>query len=326
VTSPEQFRDAWLSLDALDGDRSLERMSLELSVADNPSLASVLADLYAPLQAELDLHLGGESEARHETQASAFGLLVSRTATAVKEIAKSVGGLDRRSASLLVLAPAPGSVRVVFRAPRIVHAQATIPGDADGDSLESIAVQRLAALFAYSEQVPDLESDEVGADDSPLRASVTGLRGPARVAVGQVARTIAEAGWQIDGFLRQQGRPTSPLRLTTGGAIRLREATREAVTERTSEVRNGTIDGHRHSLGAMWFIPETGRPFEAAVGTSKLFDRVASLATPSGQVMRATFAVVSTYSSGDVTSAKRSRELLGIEPATATATADLFEE
>lgn len=300
----DSFRDAWLSLESGDESMALDRMSLEAMTMGNPELEEVLADLRAPLQAELDVHLSGDRITGHEARASDFGVFVSRTAIAVKEIAKSLAGRERMATDLRVLAPAPGSVRVIFRAPPVEHHQAVIPGDTDGDSIDSLAVKRLATLFDYSEN----ESE-----DSPLVASLRSLRGPARMAVGRVARTVSDAGWDIDGFLRQQGLGTQPLRLSHGAATRLHDAATNDVTDVQVVTSVGTIDGHRMSVGRMWFQPEAGRSFEASVPTADLLKAVVALGSRPEQAVRARFDVFISYATGDVEHASRSRALTAIE-------------
>jgi hypothetical protein len=57
----------------------------------------------APLRAELDLHLDGAGVHDHETTALPFGRFVARTATAVKEIAKTISGTGRLGTRLQAL-------------------------------------------------------------------------------------------------------------------------------------------------------------------------------------------------------------------------------
>jgi hypothetical protein len=78
LSAADRLRAAWLSIEGDDPLARSERMSLEVSAAGRQDLMAVIADLKAPVQAELDLHLDGETVTSHETDAGPFGRLVSR--------------------------------------------------------------------------------------------------------------------------------------------------------------------------------------------------------------------------------------------------------
>jgi hypothetical protein len=305
--SIEQFRSAWLSLEGETGFLAdLQRRSLIAAARGAPHLEAALADLQAPQQAELDLHIAGGSVQGHETLARPFGQFVTRVATAVKEIAKSVGGKERYATKLRVLAPSQGSVRVVMRAPEIRRPHDVIPGDREYDSLDSLAVKHLAAVLAHA--------DDAQSEDSPLVASIQALRGPARIALRQVARSVEAEGWEIEGVLRQRGHDPSRIRLTPSGASMLIDAASDDVGERQQVTLSGVIDGQRRSLSAMWFQPDSGRAFEAAVTQPGLLDHVAELAALPDQRVRAVFTVFVRYGEADSEHARRSYELTDLEP------------
>jgi hypothetical protein len=306
VSEVDRFRAAWLSVEGDDAMARAERISLEVSAAGRPDLMQAVAALKAPSQAELDLHLAGEGVIGHETEAGPFGKLVTRTATAVKELGKSISGKKRLALSLMVLAPAEGSVRVIFRAPVPKTAEGVIPGVATPSTLDTLALKRLAAILSHSDDLNE---------DSPLYADVQALRGGARSAVRLVAKAVIDGGWDVDGRFRQQGQPEERVLLTQGGARRLVAATNEATRAIETLTTFGVVDGQRRSLGAMWFVPADGRAIEAAVSDPDLLRRVAEIAAEPSRSVRAKFNVFVTYPAGDAGGARRSYELADIEEA-----------
>lgn len=310
MTEADTFRAAWVDLYGRDDVASqLSRMSLEAMAQGIPSLEGALADLRAPLQAELDLHVTGGTIHGHEAVARPFGQFVTRAANAVREIAKSIGQKERYGASLRILAPSSGSVRVILRAPDTGSDSGKIPGDTDGDSLDSLAVKRLAAVLGQA------NSAATDPDTSPLVATVRTLRGPARAAIAKVAQSVQREGWQLDGELRQRGRNPSPIHLSTRGAAALIDAVGNDTNEIEETVLSGVIDGQRRSLSAMWFQPDMARSFEAAVDDAELLDEVAALAVDPTTRVVAKFRVFISYAGGDSAHARRSYELRDISPA-----------
>jgi hypothetical protein len=223
----------------------------------------------------------------------------------VKELSKSISGIERMPLTLKVLAPAQGSVRVIFRAPIPATSQDTLPSSG-ADTLDTLALHRLASILSHTNEL---------SNESPLLAEIQALRGGARSAVQSVAKAVIEGGWDIDGYFRQRGRPQERVILTQGGARRLVAATNEAVTEAQTVTLLGEIDGQRRSLGAMWFVPVGGRTFEAVVNDNDLLSRVAELAAGPGRAVRARFDVFISYPAGDASGARRSYALSAIEDA-----------
>lgn len=302
------FRAAWANIDDADPFAPFLRMSLESSAVGDPVLEGVLSDLKAPLQAELDLHLRGEGVTGHETNAQAFGRFVARVARAVKEIAKDIGGLEKLPANLQVVGPSAGSVRVLLRAPE-PHRPAShaLVGETDGDSLDTLAMKQLAGILAHAE-----EGDEI---DSSLTASVRSLKAPARTALRTLAKSVANADWQIDGELRQRGQGVTTLRVTNQGAKRLMAAAGDDQFQTLTERKSGTIDGQRRSLNTMWFVSDDGRSFEAAVSAPDVLKLVGELAADPENRVSAQFDVYVSYGTGDSEHARRSYRLRHVEAA-----------
>lgn len=301
----EEFREAWLSLEDEDFASRLARESLEASAAGIPELEAALFELKRAYQAELDLHLSGESVTGHSTQARKFADLVRGIADAVKEIQKSEMGRQRLSSTLLVSSPLPGSVRLVLSAAPPLAMQTDIDA-AQTETAES------AALIAVTTLLERAEEDSGVPDSTVLDGMTAVLPAKARTAMLRVAESVSSAGWRIEGDLRRAGRSTAHVRIGVAGARRLESALRERIEEIFILERNGVIDGQRRSLGAMWFIPDGEAPLEAAVLDTKLFDEVAAHAANDVRVhvrLRAT--VVHPPSTSAAT--RRSYSLLAIE-------------
>jgi hypothetical protein len=69
---------------------NLARNAIVASVEEHPELASVAREELAWPQAELELHLEGESVEDNATRADWLGRLVTRLSTAVQEVTKSM--------------------------------------------------------------------------------------------------------------------------------------------------------------------------------------------------------------------------------------------
>ena len=297
----DRFRDALLAAQGGDFFQRLSVESLMAVAATDPELQRIAEEIASSPRAELDLHIAGAGVSGHETAAVAFGRFVTRTATAVKELAKAASGKARLPSRLQVVAPAPGSVRVVFRAP--AAQQATGGLQLDVETVEAVALRRLTALLLQAEQtVPD----------SPLRAAVHGLRGDARRALRLLGQSVVEAHWNLEGVLRQRGHEATALRLSEGGAQRLVSAATDTEAEVTNERIRGTVDGWIWSEETLLFLPERGGRIRADVQES-LQDEIAALVHEPDQPVLATFTVVTVYPTGDARSARRSYSLNSVE-------------
>ncbi len=297
------LREAWLTS---TGDARLDRwkrQSLEMAVNEQPASAMTLAQLKAEGRTELDLHLRGASVVGHETPALGFGRFIARTSLAVKEVAKSVAGIRRLAAQLQILAPAPGSVRVVFRSPQRQEAQSALPGTGT-DSLEAIALRRLVALM--------LQAERTDVENSPIEATLYGLSGDARRSVRSLARSVADAHWSLTGELRRGDGSLTPIQVTPAGAMRLADAAAVKYAEvEHNHVLRGVVDGWVWSEATMTFIPEEGRRFRASVA-EQMHAAVAHANDDPRPRVRAVFTVVRTFPPGEFSSVQLSYELTSI--------------
>jgi hypothetical protein len=277
-------------------------------VADTPDLAAIARQEMAYPQVEVDLHLSdAQSPTDHETRADWFGFFVARMSAAVNEVTKSLTKKRRLTPGLRVLAPTPGSVRVVLRAP-MPHGEPQDAIAADDTSAESQALRVLAGMFVMAED-DDLQ------EDSPLTATAQSLTPIARQRVRTVAKSIVDAGWQVEGSVSQRGREVQPLRINARSAQRLFDELNKVVQTTTAEVRQGTIDGQRHSLSTMWFIPDgQKRAIEVAVTDFDLLEEVTRLSAIEGMTVRCNFTVFLSIPAGSSEATSRSYELEAIEP------------
>lgn len=305
----EQYlREAW---NATSGDSllsQLSRMSLATSAESRPDLVPALRALQSGRRTELDLHLSGEGVVGHETGAEWFGKFISRTAIAVKEVVKSSTKRVQYSANLQVLAPAPGSVRVVFRSPMPVvkKKNAAIDPMSEADTVEGDALNTVVKVIALAEAA--------GPDDGALDDSLQRLQGGARNALRLMAQAVVEGQWSVAGELRRGDGRRSDVTLTGAGAQRLvsvASATNADVTY--GHVVIGVVDGWTWSEAKMTFIPEEGDSFKAAVPEA-IQAKVARLLDNQNQA-RAVFKVVTSYPPGDEGYTRHTYELTSIDDA-----------
>jgi hypothetical protein len=286
----------------------LARQSILAGVADDPDLRAIAMEELAYPQAELDLHLRGQQEASHETRADWFGQFVARLSSAVNEVTKSMSKTKRHTPGLRVLAPSRGSVRVVLRAP-LPHASQKDQLPADDTTAESRALRLVADMFVMA------ENHDFAADESPLTAAAQSLSPIARQRVRSVARSVIDSDWEIDGTVSQRGRPLEPLHIGKASAQRLWDELKREVEQRTRETRQGKIDGQRHSLSTMWFIPDgQQRAIEVAVTDLELLEEVTRLSAIEGLTVRCEFTVFLSVPPGSADASSRSYELDSIEP------------
>lgn len=263
------FRQAWReTLGDTFADR-MARQSLEASAAQDPDLVRELRSLQMRDRTELDLHLDGVRVHEHETDAASFADFVKGIADAVKEISKAARGRERLAANLRIVAPVPGSFRVVLRTlpspTEHGHEVLTEAENADAQSLRQVA-----HILARA------ETDN---DDAVVGGFVQALPPRARPAIARAAKAITREAWKIEGELRHTSDDPVPLHLTSHGAAVIARiiAERHVDTERVT--LTGYVDGQRRSVGAMWFVPRNAQPIEAAIVDDELFDAVARLST-----------------------------------------------
>lgn len=285
---------------------ALARQSLLAAVEPMPALLAAALEELAWPQAEFDLHLSGEGVVEHSTRADWLGRFVTRVSTAVNEVTKSMSHKKRLTPGLLVLAPSPGSVRVVLRAPLPPKEPQTdnVVG-ADDTTAESRALGVVANLFKLSEE-------EVR-DESPLTAAVQSLSPQARQRLRAVTRSVIDADWRIDAELVQRGHRVESVTITPRSAKRLRSELDVEVTTTSQETLQGTIDGQRHSLSTMWFVPVgQARAYEVAVSDFELLTEVTRLSAIENLRVECTFNVFMTVPAGASEATLRSRELVSI--------------
>lgn len=306
-TSEEILRD---TLSYASGNEALDKQTAKVlfgSLAvDRPDLVPVWFEEVGPEQAELDLHLEGDGVTGHSTDAFSFAKFIQNVAESVKEIAKSATGLKRYPHNLLVEGAAPGSVRVVLKAPPVRKGQSEALLKEDTSSADSDALKKVARLFAAASE---------HSNDDVLDSLLHGTSLPAREALRKATRVVTNASWDIRGTIAQKRLGLQETQLTHRGAVALEEAIGRETTEEEVLTVVGILDGLKASVGVVWIEPEKGKPFAASVASDELFARVASLLSGGASPpIRATIRVIQTLSSTDGAGIRASRELLSIEP------------
>jgi len=296
------LREAWYALpDEATFAGKIARRSLEASAKQDPALERALFDLQLQAQSELDLHLDGDTVTEHSTNALDFANLVRGIAEAVKELTKSSLGRQRMPSTLQVIAPTPGSVRVVFRpeAPKMADG---VVADSASETRESAALVRVATILA---RAGEQEGDTV------LDALTSGVPIGAHAGLRRAAKAVVGAQWSVSGILRQPHRDPILVSVGPAGASRLLSALAARTHEEQHVNVEGRVDGQRRSVGAMWFTPSVGAAFEAAVPDAELLDTVASLAA-ADEPVRARFQVIVTAPAGATGGVRRSYSLESI--------------
>lgn len=252
---PEAFERAWTHKSGSDRFDHYQRQSLMALASQNPELTEIMARLSGAGRTQLDLHVEDPRSSEHEAIALTLGQFVTRLAKSVKEITKSNLGRDRWRDDLRVLAPAPGSVRVIFLEPpnRPTVGGLAYPGHVP--TPEAQAMRQLVALLNLAER-----------DETPLEAAVYRMRGGARRAVRLMSETVSGSSWHLSGSLQVAGKEPVQIALSAAGAVRLAKAARETERESVEATMFGTVDGWTWSTSAMRFLPEGGgRAFDVAV-------------------------------------------------------------
>lgn len=302
----DAFRDSWHASEGDDFASRMARQSLEAFAETTPELKALAFELSRHAQSELDLHLSGETVQHHSTNAEFFAELIRGIADATKELAKHRLTRERRRSTLQILAPLPGSVRVVL--------QAAPPEEVDGHAsqetrtptVDSDALDAVAALLARAQS----------ASDDPASEVLSGLAAelPARAHAGlrRAANAIDRQSWEVDGELRSV-HGNHPIRVDVHGAQALLRVLKERSEIRERVSYPGTIDGSRRSIGAVWFIPDGQSPIEAAVLDPELMERVVRH-DAEGQRVEASFDLVTIVGSGANARKRRVFTLQMVEP------------
>jgi len=278
--SPDRRRDADLLRSALrvrSGKPGLDEIlhgALAVGIYGDPEMETVFREETAPGQAALDLHLAGEGVSGHSTNARRFSEFVSRISKTVKYTARGVANSAAWGENLLVDALAPGSVRVVLRAPeepRVSEGEVPFEGVAH-DTPDSTAIRRVAGVITFA-------SAEDEADADAMVAAARGLPPEAQQTLKSAMSTVVAAAWTIEGSVRQRWQREEPVRLTTRGAERLISALELNPAPPRTERMTVTIDGLKHSLSVVYLKREgRGHAFAASVTDEALLRDVAHLA------------------------------------------------
>lgn len=202
-----------------------------------------------------------------------------------------------------VEAPAAGSMKLVLRTvqPRRPVDEHPLPG-AHAPTLDAQALLALCGVLSQA---------TMPGDQSPLYGTAEAYRGETRLALASFCRVVYEADWSVEGNVAIAGHKPAPVVFDPSAAGRVIDAATRKDSETTEEQVTGIVDGWSWSRGTMDFIPGTGRPFTAAVG-SELRQAVAD-PTASQHHARATLNVTKSYPHGDRRSALHSRVLQSIE-------------
>jgi len=286
----DQFRDAWHAAEGDDFGSRLERQSLEALAAENEALRPVLFELVNRAQSELDLHLDGKTVHEHEANAESFAQLVRGIADATKEVAKHMLGRERRISTLRILAPSPGSVRVVLKAATPEEAAGRTAQNTRTPSVDSVSLDKVAVLLARAQH------EGAKADDDVLSGLAADLPQKAHAGLKRAAKAINAQDWDIAGELRSQ-RGFQPVHVDPIGAKALLRVLDEHQESSTTTSLPGAIDGTRRSIGTLWFTPDGRAAIEAAVPSPELMEQAVHH-DAAGQRVRASFDVVTIVGKG----------------------------
>lgn len=121
----------------------------------------MLFELVNRAQSELDLHLDGEKVHHHEANAESFAQLVRGIADATKEVAKHMLGRQRRTSTLRILAPSPGSVRVVLKAATPEESTGRTAQNTRTPSVYSTSLDKVAVLLSRAQEQGAKANDDV---------------------------------------------------------------------------------------------------------------------------------------------------------------------
>lgn len=228
---PATLHAAWHASSGNDYVDMLRRRSLSAGASQHPDLAPVVRSLELGQRAQLDLHLAGhEREDQHETSASKLGEFLKRCADAVRALAKSGSPISRLHGDLRVLAPSPGSVRIVF----VEQARDEDEGQSFG--LWELGMARLAETFDLAES-----------GDDGLSGAVDSYSLQARRALELLGKTVAEQEWVIKGSHVSRDGSSRPTGLTQYSADRLVDAASRTKTDSKPYSTAGALDGWRWS-------------------------------------------------------------------------------
>ncbi|WP_419817397.1 hypothetical protein [Glaciibacter flavus] len=302
----DEFRDAWHAAEGDDFASRLQRQSLEALVSENDALRPVLFELVNRAQSELDLHLDGETVHQHEANAESFAQLVRGVADATKEVAKHMLGHQRRTSTLRILAPSPGSVRVVLKAATPEEPSGRTAQNTRTPSVDSTSLDTVAVLLSRAQKEGAKVTDDV------LSGLTADLPQKAHAGLRRAAKAIDAQGWEIAGELRSQ-HGFQPVHVGPDGAKALLRVLDERQESSTRANLSGVIDGTRRSIGALWFTPDGAAAIEAAVPSPELMEQAVQH-DAANQRVRAEFDVVTIVGKGANPRRRQVHTLRSIEP------------
>ncbi|WP_159096570.1 hypothetical protein [Miniimonas sp. S16] len=267
MTSSDLLRSAWTATTGNEYLDQLRRRSLSAGASQDPRLAATLRSLETGARTQLDLHIedSGENLA-HETSALALGEFLRRAEGAVRELAKSGSRFVRLHGHLNVLAPSPGSVRIVLLE-QPDAAEADEDGRDGSSALWHVGMERLADTF---------ELATAGTDD--LDEALSEYSVGAREALRLLGKTVAEQEWSIAGSLVERDGELRPTRLTVQAADRIVDAAQRRPEETRAYDSIGYLDGWRWSNSTLRFAQKDGGAIEVSVGQSMRSDVAALVA------------------------------------------------
>lgn len=303
ITNADALREAWRESAGDTPAARMSRRSLAALATSRPDLRPVYAELTAPQQDLLDLHIDGATIADHSAPARQVGQFMQKVAAAVKAVAKSDSGRRRLPDNLLVSALAPGSIRMTFTSkPASEIAGHEAVQGADIATLETVALRRVVAIL--------LQADT---STSALDSTVHDLNSGAQSALRGLGRAVFDSNWQVEGSLthRQSGQKV-PLRFGVQGAARLLDATELISAEEVLVTWGGFVDGWTWSNGTMRFESTDHGSFDASVGNADLQDLVAHFLAEQRPVT-CDFRMLVSHRKSDQSTTRRSFTLLGIK-------------
>ncbi len=302
----DAFRDAWHESEGDDFASRATRRSLEAFAFGHPELTPIVFELTNRAQSELELHLNGETVHQHEANAESFAQLVRGIADATKEVAKHIIGHKRRASTLRILAPTPGSVRVVLKAATPQEAAGRTAQNTRTPSVDSTSLDTVAVLLSRA------QGEGAKPDDDVLSGLAANLPQKAHAGLRRAAKAIDAQDWDIDGELRSthgfQHVHVGPL-----GARALLRVLDEHQESSTSTTLSGAIDGTRRSIGALWFAPDGQVAIEAAVPSPDLMEQAVQH-DAANQRVRAEFDVLTIVGKGANPRRRQVYTLRSIEP------------
>ncbi|WNM28453.1 hypothetical protein RN607_05480 [Demequina capsici] len=254
-----------------DSFAEVMRQSMRSMAHDDPETHAALADEGAAFGSLLDLHLEDDSAPSHSVAATALTAFVDGLAKAVKEISKSTLKRERYRTNLLLTGVEFGSVKVSLATPpqKVVKnadiLERTFVEDADARSLALVTA---------------LLSVNVDADGTALEALAASLPLRARAGLRKASQQIAKENWRVSGSLARPGKPLENIAFDATSARRVGIALSSSHRESKRIELSGRVDGSRRSLLVMYFEPDKGRPFAAAVPDTELYESVVGMDAP----------------------------------------------